>query len=180
MNLDSETLAEEQSFYEYYATPLKPAALLKSQHLSQIKEFLKFTEIQEQCNRASALMPDLLGSKESVSASDKDFLQETLGFSDETMLQIYEKAVVLMEAENFTDASCLLIFLTCLAPYVPSYWIAEGLCFQSLNRHEEAVAAFMGAFALDEKNKVPLHYAMESSLALNDGARVRELKKMMQ
>lgn len=180
-------LLQEDSDYEYYATPLKPAKAIKQAHANQLKEFIKFKEIHTQLDKAAELIPQLISDstvKNELDQSGKNFfqsieeekeasLQEMFGLSDETLIQIYAKSVELIENKNFEEAFTLLVFLTTLAPHVPSYWIAEGVCLQNLTRHAEAIEVFNVVKLLGASHLESFTYAIESHLALKnkDGAK---------
>lgn len=193
---------QNDSDYEYFATSLKPAKVIKQEHVNQIKEFFKLSELQTEFDKATALILNLIPDpkiKEEFANCETHFLeslesigdtgnkplilQEMFGFSDETLIKIYTFVTQLIEKSNFKDAFTLLVFLTTLAPFVPSYWLAEGICLQELKRHAEAVEVFNGVKLLNAKDPAPIAYLIESYLALNEQDKAKEelnqLKQMM-
>lgn len=190
-----ESLIQDDDYYQYLATPLKPAAVCKQAHRNQLTEFLQFKEYRERLERAEDLITNMMPAFVSVDdyakikeemdnssdyfsrfmesasqePSDKPILlQEMLGLSDETLLHIYAFGRDLVEKGNTKDALALFAFLTLLAPHVASYWISEGVCMQDLNLHEEAIAAFNGAKFLNPQDPAPIAYSIESYRILKE------------
>lgn len=201
--LDSEieTLAGEDSLYEYYATPLKPAYIFKKEHLRQIKNFLNLKELSDQFEKTQELimgaMPgkitdqEFLQIQEEIKGSGKHFidymdsmvgesgekpilLQECFGFSDSSLIHFYSLAVDLMQENEYGKAYGLTVLLTTLAPHVQSYWIAEGICLSELGRYEEAAAIFEGAKILEEENPAPYAYSVDCYLKLKEKEKAKE------
>lgn len=203
--LDSQidSFLEEDASYEYYATPVKPTRYIKSEHLNQLKELFHLRRLKTEFKKGDQLILGLLERslsaedfakvKKEKEGADAHFFealanvdmegpvifQQLFGYSNETMLHIYASVHTLMQNKNFEDAYSLLVFLTLLAPHVPSYWIAEGLCLQELNRHQEAVASFEAASFLDRSNPAPLAYAIESDLILGDQTKFQESLELL-
>ncbi|MBS0654407.1 MAG: tetratricopeptide repeat protein [Verrucomicrobia bacterium] len=50
------------------------------------------------------------------------------GFSDDTLLHMYDLANSLVNKGKYDNASDLFRLLTILAPHVTSYWIGLGFC----------------------------------------------------
>lgn len=203
---DSEinAITSDDSVYDYHATSLKPAHVIKQQHIEQIQEFLKFRELIEQIGKSHDLLMYYLPGRVSnvemtrindeIAGINKHFmkfllslegesserpilLQEICGFSDETMLDIYSLALDLMNEGNYSVAFTLLVLISALAPHVPSYWIAEGICLQELNRHEEAITLFEGLRLLDPRNPAPYAYSMASYAATQEEEKAKETLK---
>lgn len=199
-------LIQEDAYYEMFATPLKPASSFKSDHRKQLIEFFQLKELRSQLEVAPSIILDLLPSyvsaeefskiKEELDQSGAHFLQfietieeksddkpilfqEMFGLSDDTLIQIYDLAVDLVKKGNYKDALTLFVFLTTLAPHVPSYWIAQGACLQALDRHEEAVAIFGAAKFLNPQDPAPLAYSIESYLILKEKEKVKEELQLM-
>ncbi len=189
-----EGLIQEDSYYQMFATPLKPASAFKNAHKKQLLEFFKLTELRSQLENAPdlilTLMPKYLSKPEfdkiklELDNSGDHFLrfiesmkeetekpilfQEMFGLSDDTLLKVYELAVNLVKQEYYDDANTLFVFLATLAPHVPSYWIAQGACLQALGRHEEAVSVFSAAKFLNPSDPAPSAYSIESYQILKD------------
>ncbi|HRD55946.1 MAG TPA: hypothetical protein PLC42_06070 [Parachlamydiaceae bacterium] len=195
-----DNLIQEDSYYQMFATPLKPASAFKQAHRKQLVEFFKLGDLREQLEHAPELMLELLPSfvskeefdqiKKELDSSGEHFVhfvesmsdkpsekpilfQEMFGLSDETLLRIYDFGADLVKKENYEDANTIFVFLTTMAPHVPSYWIAQGACLQALDRHEEAVAVFNAAKFLNPKDPAPSFYTIESHLALKDNTRAK-------
>jgi tetratricopeptide (TPR) repeat protein len=189
-----ETLVQEDSYYQLFATPLKPASAIKQAHRKQLIEFFKLSELRSQLENAPTilmnLLPDFVSKqdfetiKAELDGSGEHFVhfietmaeeserpilfQEMFGLSDDTLLHIYDLGVDLVKRNNYQDANTLFVFLTTLAPHVTSYWIAQGACLQTLNRHEEAVAVFSAAKFLNPLDPAPCAYSIESYMELKD------------
>lgn len=209
-----ESLIQDDSYYQVFATPLKPAKMFKQQHRRQLIEFFKLPKVNSQLNIAQSLILNLLPDsispeefakvKDEVDKSGEHFLhfieqqsntpeapatpdtpekpilfQEMVGISDTTLLHVYDLAKNLIEKGKTEDASALFVFLTTLAPHVPSYWIALGVCYQDLNWHEDAIAAFGAAKFLNPENPAPSFYTVESYNTLRDTEKAKfELEEL--
>jgi len=190
-----ESLIQDDSYYQHFATSLKPASQIKMEHKKQLLDFFKLTELRKQLESAplliESLLPELISAEEfakvkgELDQSSEHFItfiasmnketaekpvlfQEMFGLSDETLLYIYELSVDLVKKGKYEEANTLFVFLTTLAPHVPSYWIAEGACLQALNRHEEAIAVFSAAKFLNPSDPAPFAYSVESYYMLKD------------
>lgn len=188
-----ETLLEEDDYYQFFATSLKPAYLFKQMHRDQMKDFFKADTFRSQLDKAqnsiTHLLPTLISAEEFAqvkaefdqsgdhfsrftksiedSPSEKPILfQEMFGLSDATLLHIYALATDLVEKENYQEASDLFVLLTALAPHVENYWVGHGVCLQALNLHEEAISMFSIAKLLNRSDPIPFWYSMESYQAL--------------
>lgn len=189
-----EALVEDDSYYQALATPLKPASAFKREHRRQLEDFFKLTELRKQFEEAPKLILNLLPNlvstlefnqvKDELDKSSENFIknmaigsqssekpvlfQELFGLSDETLMSIYDLGVDLVQKENFDHANTLFVFLTTLAPHVTSYWIAQGVCLQALDRHKDAIAIFDAAKVLDPSEPALSAYTIESYLALKE------------
>ena len=207
-----DTLLEHDSYYQFLSTPIKPASVLKQQHRRQLVEFFKLTDLHAQLNTAQSLilkgLPDLISSQDFAKVKDEIdkctdhffsfvqmqeeedekpenpvLLQEMFGFSNETLLHVYDYGANLLEKGSIQDARVIFTFLTTLAPNVSSYWIGLGVCLQELNNQVDAIIAFGAANFLEPMDPAPLFYILECYVALkeNDKAKleVDELKKVI-
>lgn len=188
-----ESLIQDDSYYQMFATPLKPASAFKNAHKKQLIEFFKLTELRSQLENAPdlilTLMPQYLSQPEmdkikteldnsgdhflkfveSMKETEKPILfQEMFGLSDDTLLKVYDLGVNLVKQGYYEDANTLFVFLATLAPHVASYWIAQGACLQALDRQEEAVAVFNAAKFLNPSDPAPCAYSIESYQILKD------------
>lgn len=194
-----EAIIPDESQYQMFATPLKPPSAFRKAHQENLMDFFKFEELHEQLEQAPkiilSLMPNYLPSEEfnkikseldksinqfilvaiSMSeTSDKPILlQELFGITDDSLLKIYELGVDLVKKNNYKDGIALFVFLTTMSPYVPSFWIAQGVCLQALNSHEDAIELFKNAKILKPSDPVPFAYLIECYLILkkNDEAK---------
>lgn len=78
---------------------------------------------------------------------DQDFalkkpLQSTCGYSEDMMTAIYDLAVTLYEAKEFSMAFDILNFLITLNPYVCWFWQLLGRIFHAQHKYVEALYAF--------------------------------------
>lgn len=188
-----EALLEEDSYYQMYATPLKPANQVKEEHRKQLKELVSLNDMRSQLDKAQSLilslMPHFVPPEEfskiqneiesapehfmqhlqAEGDAEKIFLLQTIfGFSNETLISIYKLAADLFQKGHFEDALAIFTFLSTMAPHVTSYWVAQGVCLQSLNRNEEAIVAFTAAKLLNPSDPVPLSHLIECYLSLKD------------
>lgn len=194
--IDSEIegLIQEDSYYNLYATPLKPASTIKAEHRKQLKETFKLTDLRRHLDKAQSLilhlMPNYVPAEEftkikkeieesgthfihfaetmSEDADKTIFLQDMFGLSNETLVHAYDLASDQVNKGHIEDAYDIFVFLGTMAPYVPSYWIAQGICLASLNRHKEAIEAFTAAKLLHPADPLPLAYIIESRLTLKE------------
>ena len=67
-----------------------------------------------------------------------------------------------MKKNNYKEGVSLFVFLTTMTPYVQSFWLAQGVCLQGLNRHEDAIEIFKTAKLLKPADPIPLAYLIES------------------
>ncbi len=188
--LDVNPLIREDSYYKIFETPLKPASAFKREHVKRLNELISLKEIRAKIDKSFELLlnPSLIEEqfnkiKNEIDQSADNYihfaesenkdakpiiLQEMFGFSDETLLKIYEIATDLTIKNNYQDANALFTFLTLLAPHVSCYWIAQGVTLQGLNLHEESITSFDAAKFLDPSDPAPLAYSIESLMALKD------------
>ncbi len=195
-------LIQHDDYYQGLATPLKSAAVVKQEHKTQLSEVLNFKEQRIRLNHAQKIIIDLMPTHvspaevtkineefdKSVShfsnfkiETDKPLLfQDMLGFSDETLLHIYSLGLNLVKIGQFQDALALFNFLTMLTPHVTSYWILEGICFQHLNLHKEALAAFSAAKFLNPIDPLPIAYSIECYRSLKETDLLRQEVQLLE
>jgi tetratricopeptide (TPR) repeat protein len=188
-------LIQDDDYYQGLATPLKSVALCKQEHREKLTEFFKFKEQRALLDQAQKLIMDLMPAfippieftkiKEELDNSGSHFahfmesrgnekpdrpilFQEMMGLSNETLLHIYALGLDLHEKGLFKDGLALFTLLTFLAPHVTSYWILEGTCLQSLNQHQEALAALSAAKLLNPSDPLPIAYSIESYRSLKE------------
>lgn len=194
------SLMQDDSYYQALATPLKPASLVKKEHHKQLEDFFKLNELRKQFEEAPniilQLLPDLVDPiefnrvKDELDKSGENFItymesmgdqssekpilfQEMFGLSDDTLLDIYSLGVDLVKKEDYDRANTLFVFLSTLSPHVTNYWIAHGLCLQSLNRHIEAIDIFTAAKVLDPSDPAPSAHTIDSYLALRENDKAK-------
>lgn len=193
-----DALIQDEAHYQCYATPLKNAKTARQIHRDQLVDFFKLSDLRSYFEKGQnlvfTLMPNFVSPenfakiknemdhsiqhfigyiisspKENYANKEKPvLLQEMFGLSNETLLQIYDLAGDLVNKANYSDALSLYIFLTILAPHVQNYWIAQGVCFQALDRHQEAVAVFNCAKVINAANPAPYAYSVESYAILKE------------
>lgn len=201
IDAEIEAMLEDDSYYQGLATSLKPASVLKEEHRKKLREFFEMKELYSQLASAQKLALDLLPPlvareqftkiKDEIEQSTAHFVQfvestnteaierpilfqEMFGFSDETLLHMYDLASDLVNKKKYEYASDLFRFLTVLAPHVASYWIGLGVCLQALDRHEDATAVFRAAKFLHPLDPLPLIHIMECYLSLKDKAKIKQ------
>jgi tetratricopeptide (TPR) repeat protein len=189
-----ESFIPDESYYKMFATPLKPPSAYRNAHRDNLMDFFKFEEMHEQLEEAPKiilhLMPNYLSEEEfnkiknELNKSINQFiliaismgetsekpivLQEFFGITNDSLLRIYELGVDLVKKDNYKDAVALFVFLTTMTPYVPSFWIAQGVCLQAMDRHEDAIEVFKNAKILKRNDPVPSTYIIESYLNLKN------------
>ncbi|MBA3238746.1 MAG: hypothetical protein H0T62_10440 [Parachlamydiaceae bacterium] len=209
INIDIESLLEEDSYYHYHALSLKPASVLKQEHRKQLTEFFEMKQLRLQIENAQNLIITQLPgcvSREIFSTIQQEFdqcadhfsifiksiaeakshkpilFQEMFGYSDETLLHSYDLASKLVEKKNYDDANDIFVFLTILAPHVSGYWIGQGVCLQALDKHIEALMVFKVAKYLNPNDPFPAAYSIESYTHLRDftSAHQEEVKSLQE
>ncbi len=195
INVDIESLLEEDSYYHYHALSLKPASVVKQEHRRQLTEFFEMKQLRSQIENAQNLIITQLPgcvSLEIFSTIKQEFdqcmdhfsifirsiaeanshkpilFQEMFGYSDETLLHFYDLARKLVEKKNYDDANDIFVFLTILAPHVSGYWIGQGVCLQALDKHIEALLVFKAANCLNPNDPFPAAYSIESYTHLRE------------
>ncbi|HEV8052680.1 MAG TPA: hypothetical protein VGP47_09305, partial [Parachlamydiaceae bacterium] len=128
----------------------------------------EFDKVKEEIDNSSDHFLRFIISEFDEASGKPILFQEMLGLSDDTLLHIYDLGAVLIEKGNLKDAKVLFTFLTTLAPYVESYWIALGVCFQELKHPEDAILAFGAAKFLKPMDPAPSFYTIESYLLLKE------------
>jgi len=145
---------------------LQQFAKVKNELDSSIGHFIKFIE-----------------SEDGKSPEKPILFQEMFGFSDDTLLLVYDLGVSLIGRGEMKNAIIIFTFLTTLAPHVSSYWVALGVCFQETNRHQEGIIALSAAKFLEPTDPGPLFYNIESYLVLKETEKanleVEELKNVI-
>ena len=194
------SLIQDDSYYQGIATPLKPAAAFKREHRKQLEDFFKLNGLRKQFEEAPNIILDYLPElvnplefsrvKTELDQSSENFMkyfetegdqpsekpvlfQEMFGFSDDTLLNVYALGVDLVRKKDYERANALFVFLSTLAPHVTSYWIAQGVCLQSLNRHEDAVTIFNTAKILNPLDPSISAYTIESYLVLKENDKAK-------
>ena len=210
VKMEVETFIPDESHYKMFATPLKPPSAFRNAHRDKLVDFFKFEELQEQLEEAPKIVLNLMPSylpaddftkiknelNKSInhfilvaismgeSAEKPPLLQELFGISDGSLIHIYELGIDLVKKNNHKDATALFVFLTTLTPYVPSFWIAQGICLQALDRHEDAIENFKTAKLLKPVDLLSLFYLIESykNLKLDEEAKIEfeSLKSLIQ
>ncbi len=188
-----DTLLEDDAYYEALATPIKPAKVIKTQHRKEIVEFLQMKDLGATLDKAASLIRDHLAellspaefekvknefdlsiehmitfAEKGEMLGDKPVLfQQLFGFSDGSLIHIYELADHFIKNKLYENALKILTFLTAMNPSIPSFWISQGICYQLLNQHENAIAIFDIVKMLNTPNPAPFIYTAESYVILN-------------
>lgn len=191
-----EAFTEDDAYYQFMATPIKPASSIKAQHQRQLSVFFQLTSLRSELDQAVKLilagLPNLITSEQfalvekEINGSSDHFIaymektkneiqsdkvvvfSEMFGVSDDSLLHIYDLGVALIENDEITDGAFIFRFLTTLSPHVPSYWLALGICFQMLSRFEEALIAFSSAKFLSPMDPVPSFHLVQCYRALKE------------
>lgn len=184
-----ESMLEEDSYYQFYVTPLKPASIVKEEHRKQLTDFFEMKNMRKQIENAQklimALLPDYVTPEvfitikneldqsathftnfiESMTEEQKQKpiqFQEMFGYSDETLINFYLLGSKLVERKKFQDANDIFVFLTILAPHVSAYWVGQGVCLQAQDQHTEALTVFKAAKFLNPNDPFPFAYSIDS------------------
>lgn len=197
----AEATLPDESYYQNFATPLKPPSAFRNAHRNQLEEFFKFEELREQLEESQklilSLMPTFITKDEFLKlkgeidksidhfilvalsmgkdlSPDKPLLfQELFGISDDSMIRIYELGSDLVKKNNYKDGNALFVFLSTMAPHVSSYWISQGVCLQAMDRHEDAVEIFKAAKFLKPSDPMPSSYILESLINLKNSEQAK-------
>lgn len=95
-------------------------------------------------------------------------LQHAFGYSDNTLLHIYELAVDCIQNQKYKEATSLLYYLAILAPDIPGYWLGLGVCLQAINEDQEALDVFDVVKNIQKHNPAPYIYSAEIYIKLHD------------
>jgi len=200
----AEDLLHEDSYYEYLATPLKSAKLMKMQEKQELVEFLQFKPLHSNLQGAEELIRSTLSGlvsdveyqrvivelndavshyfekidslqQEESGLSESAISQQNLfGISDDTLMHVYTLMTDFVKKNEFEKAISLLIFLEVLAPYVSSYWVAHGVCLQALQKDSEALQVFEVAKLIDPGDPEAYFYSIECYKALHEKDRAKD------
>jgi tetratricopeptide (TPR) repeat protein len=102
-----------------------------------------------------------------TSESNNDIIQDTLGFSKETINDFYSIAFDLFKLQEYKEASQIFDILTFLNPLSYDNWFARGISLSKIPKHLEALSAFAMATLLKPQSPDPRIYVIDSYLALN-------------
>lgn len=104
------------------------------------EEYLIRPEIWEKCQQLEVI-------EEAYSQGQS--LQHVIGYSDEMMLDIYDRAVELSESCHYEESIHAFAFLTVINPRVVAFWIGKGVAHLNHCQVEEGAKAFETAFEVD-------------------------------
>lgn len=90
-----------------------------------------------------------------------------LGISKETLLTIYEIALVCFDRNEMTQAKSLLKLLLVFAPTIPSYWNALGFFYQKEKDLEAALQHYLFSEQVDPDHLETYFYISRCYLAMN-------------
>lgn len=98
--------------------------------------------------------------------ADTSYLQQFLGFSDKTLLWIYQVEFNYLEQEKFKEALAIFSLLPLLNPFICDYWIALGFAQKANTLDAEAICSFSFASILNPKNPVSRYRSAELYIKL--------------
>lgn len=182
-----ESILEDDDYYRHLETPLKKAGTIKNDQRYQLNEIFKMNGIRSRLlnaqNLISNFLPEFVSQEilgkimsemdkssdhlmayiESANQAEEKFVsfQDIFGWSDETLLHLYDFASHLIRTGKIAEANDLFLFLTTLSPQIASYWIGQGVCLQALKQYEEALAVYDAAKFLNNSDPLPYAYSME-------------------
>lgn len=199
---------EDDAYYEGMATPLKPASLLKKEHLEHIKNTLLMKEFRDSLSKAISLIfndlsksirPDEFAKIKNELENILDFLAQPVEedkssagarkpilfhkmwkISDNTLQHLHHFSNSLIHEKNYEDANAMLTFLVTLAPEISRFWSSRALCLQALHRDDEAFQVLNIAKILSPDDPVPLIYNCNGLLRLKEKQKALDELKNLQ
>ena len=94
--------------------------------------------------------------------------KEAMAIKDEDLASMYSFGYSLANAGKYKEAREMFKYLYMLEPTRADFATALGVCHHQLKDYEYAANAYMVAFALNFEDPVPLFYAYDCFLNLND------------
>jgi type III secretion system low calcium response chaperone LcrH/SycD len=131
----------------------------------QPKKFSISTKVKNKLRDKKTLQRELAEGKSA---------QEVIGFSDESMTELYKAACQLMDHRRFVDAANAFLFLATLNAYEHEYWLGLGMCTQLYGDFEGAIDAYELAAICDVENPIPYFYLAKCLFATHERENARE------
>lgn len=100
---------------------------------------------------------DSFSVKKLMKITKKHEFRELLKFDEDKMVEFYEKGTDLFSKEQYEQSADVFLFLTAIAPTVPSFWLSLGLAEDMKGDPEAALQPFIMAYTMNRKN---LHVLM--------------------
>lgn len=198
-NSNVDKLLHDDSYYQGLATPLRSSEAIKAQERKNLVELLQFKTARLQMQAAEELIRTMLASHISQRewnaviseldraplhfleemeklAEDSDVMilpQNLFGISNESLIHFYNLAIELFNKKEFEKAIAILVFLEVLTPNISSFWLAHGICLQSMQHYSEGIKLFEAAKQLDANDPSPSFHTIECHLALHEKDKAR-------
>ncbi|MES2199954.1 MAG: hypothetical protein V4489_07285, partial [Chlamydiota bacterium] len=145
-----------QKEYTNFVGCMKKASVVLQQelkHLPSKEQEHHQKEFNLAASKLNAPQEDLeLTLKEFATASS---WQQFLGFSDKTLLWVYQIARQCYEKKNLEESLSLFQFLININTFVSDYWTAIGFVRRALHQTSEALDCFAMAILLNQDNPIP-------------------------
>jgi tetratricopeptide (TPR) repeat protein len=100
--------------------------------------------------------------------SEEKLIQELLGVSNEKLNQLFEGAVQLLHQHRYDEAGQAFKFLIQVNPFVPDFWIGQGLIHQVSEDYRAAISDYLVAQTMDPSRAESYVHAIECCLEMRD------------
>jgi len=152
----------------------------------KLKETFNLREIAHHIKNAQKLLQDYHIAIETVPNKDiqdlkdsEQSLQVMLGIPDEKIQEIYHLGTELFEKKFFQEAADIFFYITQLNPFYANVWIAIGLCFQKMEKYQQAIGSFETSILLDMHQPDAYIYCIECYNAIKDKDNATAMKNML-
>jgi len=135
---------------------------------------IEYTDSFEKFKINSELMK-LLKHHIALNKSNQEPLYLICGYSEEIILEFYERAVTLCEEARYEDCINAFIFLTTLHPTIPSFWSGLGLAYEKNLDSTKAMESFEKAINADLSNFSAFYGLIRICESINNLSRAKEL-----
>ncbi len=180
--------------YQFLATPLKSAALIRKERYEELFNFYQCRVLRSEIEQAEKIVSEdpaasmqVVKEVGQVMNTVRERLEDPAldihkllcfrdlcGISNESLLEMFSKAQKLILDKRFQEAKALLTYLNVMAPRVTGFWISLGVCFENLGDFDEALAAYQVAKSISAEDPQPCLCLCHCFLSLKDYAQARE------
>lgn len=118
---------------------------------------------------------ELLNDSESLAQRFQkgESFQDIMGLEPETMMEFYDAAVDLYEAEKWEEATNGFVFMTTINPYISEFWVGLGMSLMNQREHEKALDPFRWAIVVGPGEVQNYLYAIDCCLAMGNESLAR-------